>query len=169
MRKMLYVQYATMLIICFISGVACYQLFDLQQAIQIIELGDSRLVTLEKPTILLSALPLVLAIGIVLFFSTHSFLAFCAQIFVAIKLTFLGFSSVFLLVQHNSIKLYGLWWFPFQLIYCILLLVLYSSVNRKHVGKAARSVYSIKQVFPILFIMCIIFILEMVAISYVFK
>lgn len=172
MRKTMYVQYATMIAICFMSGVACYQLFELQEAMQVIKWADSRLLTLEKPSILASALPVFLSIIIVLFFSTHSFLAICAQIFVGIKITFFGFSSVFLLVQDNSIKLYGLWWFPFQLIYCILLIVLCTNISTKNstrgFGHRMRKGYSLKRVLTIILIILIVFIAEIVAISYVF-
>lgn len=172
MRKTMYVQYATMIAICFVSGVACYQLFELQQAMQVIEWADRRLLTLDKPTIWVSAIPLVIAIIIVLFFSTHTYLAICAQIFVAIKITFFGFSSVYLLVQYNSINLYGLWWFPFQLIYCILLIVLCTNsktnIRPKGIGKSVRNGYSGKKISITLLVLLIVFIGENIIISYLF-
>lgn len=168
-NKTYYVEFVMMVIICFIGGVACYQLFDVEQATQLIGWVDARLLTLEKPNVFWSAVPIVSSIIIVLFFSTHPFFGIFAQLFIALKITFVGFSSVFLVAQHNSVMVYGLWWFPFQLIYCILLLVLYVNVRKGTGKKVVRNVFSVKQVFLILFVILAVFIGEVVAISYVFK
>lgn len=168
MRKMLYVQYATMIIVCFISGVACYQLFELEQVQQVITWGDRRLLKLDKPSIFWSAVPIAIAIMIVLFFSTHRYLSGIAQVFVALKMTFLGFSSVYLLVQHNSIKLYSTWWFPFQLIYCILLVVICVNMAKPKIRQKGRTTNSNKRMMLNIAAVMIVFIVELFVISYVF-
>lgn len=169
MRKLLYVQYATMIALCFVCGVACYQLFQIEQVTQIIEWGDRRLLTTDKPTLQWSLLPFILSISIVLFFSTHKYLARVAPVFIAIKVTFLGFSSVYLLVQHESVRLYAIWWFPFQLIYCILLIVLYYSGHQNRAGRAIKGSMPWKKVMVVLFALFLLFFVEIFAISYVFK
>ena len=169
MRKMIYVQYATMIVLSFISGVACYQLFDIQQITQIIEWGDRRLLSVDKPTLIWSTVPFLAAILTVLLFSTHKYLTMIAPIFIAIKVTFLGFSSVFLLVQHHSIKLYALWWFPFQFLYCLLLIMLYKSGQKISFGRTIRGAVPWKKVVAVLVLMIIVFTLENFVISYVFK
>ncbi|ATP39571.1 hypothetical protein CSE16_05620 [Solibacillus sp. R5-41] len=169
MRKMIYVQYATMIVLSFISGVACYQLFDIQQVTQIIEWGDRRLLSVDKPTFIWSIIPFLLAIITVLLFSTHKFLTMIAPIIIAIKVTFLGFSSVFLLVQHHSIKLYALWWFPFQFLYCLLLIALYKSGQINRSGRPIRGAVPWKKVVAVLILMNVVFIGENFVISYLFK
>ena len=170
MRKMIVIQYTSMIVICFICGVACYQLFQIEQVQQIISIGDRRLLSMEKPTLIWSVVPFIVWISIVLFFSTHKYLARMALVFIAIKVTFLGFSSVFLLVQHHSVKFYAFWWFPFQLLYCILLIMLYQISNKNKVGRALKSsVTPWKKVILILLMMCFLFGIEYFAISYLFK
>lgn len=157
MRKLFFIQYATMLVLAFVSGVACYQLFELEQVIQVITWGDRRLVEMEQSlSPFWSALPLVSAVLLVLFFSTHRYLTMIAPIVIALKITFFGFSSVFLLVQHESVKLYGLWWFPFQLIYCILLLVLYRVSVTKTPQKLGQKTLSKKRITVILVVLTIV-------------
>lgn len=168
MRKIIYVQYATMIVLCFISGVACYQLFEIQQITKIIEWGDRRLLSVDKPTFIWNTIPFIIAIMTVLLFSTHKFLSRIAPIFIAIKVTFLGFSSVFLLVQHHSVKLYALWWFPFQFIYCLLLIGLYKGGQKGNYGRAMRGFVPWKKVVAVLILMIVVFIIENVVISYVF-
>ena len=157
-----------MIVICFSCGVACYQLFQIEQVMQILEIGDRRLLTMDKPSLLWSVVPFIGALFVVLFFSTHKFLAIVAPIFVAIKVTFFGFSSVFLLVHHQSVKLYAFWWFPFQLSYCILLLVLYAS-SKKRVGRAMRDSSPKKRILFVMILLIFLFSLENFAISYLFK
>lgn len=49
MRKYLYIQYTSMIVVCFICGVVCYQLFDIGQVQQIIKYSDRRLLQMDKP------------------------------------------------------------------------------------------------------------------------
>ncbi|MGN7476551.1 hypothetical protein ACTHOQ_01745 [Solibacillus silvestris] len=169
MHKYLYIQYTTMIVVCFICGVACYQLFQIEQVLQIIKFGDRRILNMEKPEMLWSVVPFIVALSIVLFFSTHKYLPRIALVFIAIKVTFLGFSSVYLLVQHQSVKLYAFWWFPFQLVYCVLLIVLYQITNKNSGRRALKSVMPWKKVIFLLFVMLFIFALENFAITYLFK
>lgn len=169
MRKYLYIQYTSMIVVCFICGVACYQLFQIEQVQQIIKYSDRRLLNLEKPELLWSLVPFLVSLSIVLFFSTHKYLPQLALIFISIKVTFLGFSSVYLLVQHQSIKLYALWWFPLQLIYCVLLIALYQITNSNSGRRAVKSIMPWKKVIFLLIMMVVFFGLENIAITYLFK
>ncbi|AWE06867.1 hypothetical protein DCE79_05395 [Lysinibacillus sp. 2017] len=168
MRKTIVIQYTSMIVLCFICGVACYQLFQIDQVMQILEIGDRRLLTMDKPSLLWSVVPFIGALSVVLFFSTHKYLTIIAPIFIAIKVTFFGFSSVFLLVHHQSVKLYAIWWFPFQLSYCILLLALYAG-SKKPVGRAMRDSSPKKRVLLVIILLIFLFSLENFAISYLFK
>lgn len=169
MRNYLYIQYTAMIVICFICGVLCYQLFEMVQIEQLITILDQRLLTLEKPTIFWSVVPFLVALTVVLFFSTHKYLPRFALIFIAIKVTFLGFSSVYLLVQHQSVEFYAFWWFPFQLVYCILLIALYQIMNKNSGRRTLKTVMPWKKVILLLVMMVSIFILENFVITYLFK
>ena len=169
MRKMIVIQYTSMIVLCFVSGVVCYQLFQIDQVMQIIEWGDRRLLTMDKPQLLWNAVPFIAALGIVLFFSTHHYLTMIAPIFIALKSTFLGFSSVFLLVHLQSVKLYALWWFPFQLLYCIFLIMLFVSSRPKRMSRTIKKQSITKSVMFFCGVMIILFGLENFVISYLFK
>lgn len=169
MRKLLFIQYATMLVLSFVCGVACYQLFDLQQVTQVITWGDRRLLLEQQATSpFWSALPLVLALFFVLFFSTHRYLMAIAPVFIALKITFFGFSSVFLLVHHESVQLYGVWWFPFQLVYSILLIVLYQ-VSRVAPQKLGQKMLSKKRIAVLLTLFAILGSFEYIVMSMMIK
>ncbi|MCH7321146.1 hypothetical protein LZ480_04510 [Solibacillus sp. MA9] len=169
MRNYLTIQYTSMIVICFICGVLCYQLFEMAQIKQVITIFDQRLLSLEKPTIFWNVVPFLVSIIIVLFFSTHQYLAKIALIFIAIKMTFLGLSSVFLLVQHDSIKMYAYWWFPFQLLYGILLIMLYEVMKRQQSSRALKRTLPYNRVLILLFVFVLIGALENFAITYLFK
>ena len=169
MRKYLYIQYTSMIVIGFICGVVCYQLFQIEQVQQIIKYSDRRLLDLEKPELLWSVVPFLVSLIIVLFFSTHKYLPRIGLIFIAIKVTFLGFSSVYLLVQHETIKLYAFWWFPFQLIYCVLLIMLYQITTKTTSRRALKTVMPWNKIIFLIVVMVIVFGVENLAITYLFK
>ena len=169
MRKMIVIQYTSMIVLCFVSGVVCYQLFQIDQVMQIIEWSDRRLLTMDKPLFIWNVVPFIAALGIVLFFSTHHYLTMIAPIFIALKCTFLGFSSVFLLVHLQSVKLYALWWFPFQLLYCILLIMLFVSSRPKRTGRTIKQQSLTSKVMFFSGVMILLFGLENFVISYLFK
>lgn len=170
MRKLVVIQYATMLVLAFVSGVACYQLFDLAQITQVITWGDRRLLLLEQAKSLFwTVLPLAMAIFFVLFFSTHRYLTLIAPVFIALKITFFGFSSVFLLIQHESVKLYGFWWFPFQLCYSILLIVLYQISVKSVPQKLGQKILSKKRIALVLVVFSLVVSVEYIVISMMIK
>ena len=158
-----------MIVLCFVSGVICYQLFQIDQVMQIIEWGDRRLLTMDRPLFIWNFVPFIAALGIVLFFSTHHYLTMIAPIMIALKCTFLGFSSVFLLVHHESVKLYALWWFPFQLMYCVLLIMLFVSTRQKRTGRTIKNQPITSKIMFFSLVMVIFFGLENFVISYLFK
>lgn len=155
-----------MLVLSFVSGVACYQLFELPQVMQVITWGDRRLLLTEHVHApLWTVYPLAIVLALVLFFATHRYLTVLAPIVIALKITFFGFSSVFLLVQHESVQLYGLWWFPFQLIYCILLLVL-SHISTSNVPqKLGQKQLAKKGIVVLLLLFTVLVCIEYVVVS----
>ena len=160
--------YTSMIVICFICGVLCYQLFELAQIEQVINIFDRRLLSQEKPAWLWSVVPFLVSISVVLFFSTHQYLAKVALIFIALKMTFFGLSSVFLLVQHDSVKLYAFWWFPFQFLYGILLIMLYEVMNKQQTTRTLKRTMPTKKVLLLLIMFIFLGILENFIITYLF-
>ncbi|WP_036183924.1 hypothetical protein [Ureibacillus manganicus] len=167
-RSTILIQYAVILAISFVSGVVIFQAFALDKSIQLIELIDSRVIDPSNVSFWQSILPLGVSILLVLLFATHPYIPFVAQFVVAIRATFFGFSSVFLLTQQESMIVYSLWWFPFQLIYCILLLILCSVYTSKKVGPNRRHFFAQNLFFILLAVFAGICIFEIIVISYIF-
>lgn len=157
-----------MIVICFICGVLCYQLFEMAQIEQVITIFDQRLLSQEKPSWVWSVVPFLVSVSVVLFFSTHQYLAKVALIFIALKMTFFGLSSVFLLVHHDSVKLYAFWWFPFQFLYGILLIMLYEVMNKQQTTRALKRTMPTKKVLLLLMMFVLLGILENFIITYLF-
>lgn len=166
-RSVLFLQYAIILAISFVSGVICFQFFPLDKSMQLIGYIDPRILELTDMSKMGTILPIVAWMVLVLFFATHPYLHVLAKFVVAVKITFFGFSSVFLLTQQESLLVYSVWWFPFQLIYCFLLFVLCSVYSAKKVGPKKKYVFSQKLFVTILITLSVICAGEIVAISYV--
>ncbi|NLY80620.1 MAG: hypothetical protein GX072_12265 [Lysinibacillus sp.] len=168
-RSVLLIQYAFLLAIAFVSGVICFQAFSLDKSMNLIKLIDPRVLQLSDVTIWQTIIPVVAWSLFVLFFTTHPYLHFFAKLVVAVKATFFGFGSVFLLTQQESILVYSVWWFPFQLIYCILLLAMCSVFGSRKVGNNRKYLFN-KNLFITLFIaFTIMCIGEVLVISYISK
>ena len=113
-----------------------------------------------------AVVPVAISFIVVLLFSTHPYLYFAGLLCIAFKAVFFGFSSVFMMEQGNSVLQYISWWFPFQLVYIILLICLYKICRVRLKREKIRA----KRLLPII---CILFIctiyLEYIVISYVLK
>ncbi|MEO4053291.1 hypothetical protein [Solibacillus sp. CAU 1738] len=169
MRTSSIVQFTVMIALSFVCGVICFQLFDLQQATALINLMDARILQQDAPSIWQTILPLAISIVIVVLFATHPYCAFIAKWLIALRATFLGFSSVYLLAQQKSLLAYGIWWFPFQFIYCILLLAICLIVSTKTRKMPKRGILAPRRLIVMIIVFIVVACFELVAISYVFK
>lgn len=168
-RSTIFIQYAFILAISFVSGVVCFQAFSLDKAMKLIGYIDPRILGDANISIWQTIVPLVAWIVLVLFFATHPFLHVFSPLIVGIKATFFGFSSVFLLTQQESLLVYSIWWFPFQLIYCILLLLLCSVYSSKKTGNSRKYFFSKRLFVTLMFVFSMLCTGEIVAISYIFQ
>lgn len=122
-RTVSFFYHASIVAVSFVSGVICFHIIGSANAESFILAIEPRLGG-DKQSIFRLVLPVTVSIGIILLLATHHFLKIFIRVTVAMRATFFGFSSVFLLQKLEAFWLYTIWWFPFQLIYCILLLVL---------------------------------------------
>ncbi|MDN4493923.1 hypothetical protein [Ureibacillus aquaedulcis] len=166
-RSILFIQYAIILAISFVSGVICFQVFPLDKSMKLISYIDPRVLDVTDISVWGTVLPLIAWMVLVLFFATHPYLHVLAKLVVGVKITFFGFSSVFLLTQQESLLIYSVWWFPFQLIYCFLLFMLCSVYSAKRVGPNKKYVFSQKLFVTLLVALSVICAGEIVSISYI--
>ena len=169
MRKNILWQNTVMVTVSFIAGVVCFQLFSLEQAKQVINIMDKRILLETTPTLVQSIIPLAIAVSIVLLFATHPYFFNIAKIAIAFKTCFFGFSSVYLLAQQNELLAYGTWWFPFQFLYVVILVLFSEYLASTHKITKKKGDFSLKPAIIILILISFVFSLEMVVISYIFK
>lgn len=169
MRKNILWQNTVMVTVSFIAGVVCFQLFSLEQAKQVINIMDKRILLETTPTLIQSIIPLAIAVSIVLLFATHPYFFNIAKIAIAFKTCFFGFSSVYLLAQQNELLAYGTWWFPFQFLYVVILVLFSEYLASAHKITKKKGDFSLRPGIIILILISLVFSLEMVVISYIFK
>ena len=164
MRKSLVFQYIFTVSISFICGVIATQFIAMNEAQSLLEVIDHRAVEVnaEYRSIIV---PLAISIIVVLLFSTHPYLYFIAPLYISLKSALFGFSSVLILEQAQSIIIYVGWWFPFQIMYIVLFIVLYKIARmRNTVRKNVKS----NRILPfVLFVIALLSYLEFVVLSYV--
>ena len=161
--------HASIIAVSFVCGVIFFHIIGGPKAEPFILFIEPRLVDGDRQSIFRLVLPVAISIGLVLLLATHSVLKILVRVTVAMRATFFGFSSVFLLQKLEAFWLYTIWWFPFQLIYCILLLVLCNLLvpawSKRKIGKQVSG-RTILLNFVAFFI---IIVAEFIVISYVLK
>lgn len=165
MKGAILFQYACMIVVSFISGVIASKYFSVEVAQTVIQYMDPRVLELSADA-KSAILPVAISVVIVLLCSTHPYLYFTALIMIAVKAVFFGFGSVVMMEQGNAIAPYVYWWFPFQLIYIILLICLYM-ICRVRVKRMKKKAIRLIPIIIIVFF-CLIY-LEMNVISYIIK
>lgn len=158
--------HASIVAVSFVCGVICFHIIGSANAESFILYIEPRLAG-DKQSIFRLVLPVIVSVGVIFLLATHHFLKIFIRVTVAMRATFFGFSSVFLLQKLEAFWLYTIWWFPFQLIYCILLLVLCSLLvpawSKRKINKK-RPVQSIVLNFIAFFI---VIVAEFIVITYV--
>lgn len=158
--------HASIVAVSFVCGVICFHIIGSANAESFILYIEPRLAG-DKQSVFRLVLPVIVSVGIILLLATHNFLKVFIRVTVAMRATFFGFSSVFLLQKLEAFWLYTIWWFPFQLIYCILLLVLCNllvpAFAKRRMGKQVPA-QSIMLNFIAFFI---IMVAEFIVISYI--
>ncbi|WP_069510926.1 hypothetical protein MKY08_05815 [Lysinibacillus sp. FSL M8-0337] len=161
--------HASIVAVSFVCGVICFHIIGGANAEPFILFIEPRLADVDRQSIVRLVLPVVASVGIVLLLATHSVLKVLVRVTVAIRATFFGFSSVFLLQKLEAFWLYTIWWFPFQLIYCILLLVLCNLLvpawSKRKIGKKTNG----RTILLNFIAFFIIIVAEFIVISYVLK
>ncbi len=157
-------QLACMIAVSFVCGVIVFNYISLEQAETFIQMADRRLIDLNQ-SIFYTILPVAFSIAIVLLFSTHPYFYYAAVVFIALKTVFVGFSSIYLMDVLDATSLYIRWWFPFQFIYILLLILLYKICRLRFKRQRKKALRLIPFVL-VLFIVIIYF--ETIVISYVF-
>lgn len=117
------------LVFSFIGGLYLFEKSTPEQQQWIINLLDARVLLLEQPTFLETIFPHIMIAVVFFLFYQHRYLRKLILIICAFRITFYGFGSSYLLQTQESTFPYVFWWFPFQLIYCLLLLALANRVN----------------------------------------
>ena len=161
--------HASIIAVSFVCGVIFFHIFGGPKAEPFILFIEPRLADGDRHSIFRLVLPVAISIGLVLLLATHSVLKVLVRVTVAIRATFFGFSSVFLLQKLEAFWLYTIWWFPFQLIYCILLLVLCNLLapawSKRKIGKQVSG----RTILLNFIAFFIIIVAEFIVVSYVLK
>lgn len=117
------------LVFSFIGGLILFEKSTTEQQQWVINLLDARVLLAEQPTFLETIFPHLMIAVVFFLFYQHRYLRKLILVICAFKITFYGFCSSYLLQTQESTYPYVFWWFPFQLVYCILLLALANRVN----------------------------------------
>ncbi len=134
--------HASIIAVSFVCGVIFFHIFGGSKAEPFILFIEPRLADGDRHSIFHLVLPVAISIGLVL---------------------------ILLLQKLEAFWLYTIWWFPFQLIYCILLLVLCNLLvpawSKRKIGKQVSG----RTILLNFIAFFIIIVAEFIVVSYVLK
>lgn len=161
--------HVAILVVSFVCGVAIFHFIDMEQARVLIGIVEPRLLQDGSGTFWHVVLPPLIIMTLLFLLATHSFLKYLVRVVIAIRITFFGFSSVFLLQEITSIWLYATWWFPFQLVYSMLFLVLAEVLVPTIMRKQKVRIFPMRAFIFVVCVICCVMAGEYVVLSTIFK
>ncbi|MGE7836501.1 hypothetical protein [Viridibacillus arvi] len=153
----------------FIGGILLLQLSTVEQAEWLIRKMDSRVLLQGKPSIWQSLLPVVIPFAIVSLLASHNYLRHVARIIVVLKSAFFGYSAGYLIDTQNAFWSYAAWWFPFQLLYSIVLMVFCIVLVPEPVYAVRKKLPILPRVIVVLVATLVILCGELLAIHFIYK
>lgn len=113
-----------LLVIGYLGGLWLYSKMQYDQVEKVINWLDPRILSDHIPSGFDSILPQLITIFLFLLFATHLILKYTILLIGTMRAVFWGICSGYLIAQETEFWSYALWWFPFQLLYCSLLLLI---------------------------------------------
>lgn len=113
-----------LLVAGYLGGLWLFSHMPNEQVNTVIKWMDPRILESEVPSPFSSILPQIVSILLLFLFATHMLLRYTILLIGTMRAVFWGICSGYLIAQEASFWSYALWWFPFQLLYCSLLLLI---------------------------------------------
>lgn len=113
-----------LLVAGYLGGLWLFSYMPTEQVNTVIKWMDPRILEEAVPSTLESLLPQIVSILLLLLFATHMLLKYTILLIGTMRAVFWGICSGYLIAQEEAFWSYALWWFPFQLLYCSLLLLI---------------------------------------------
>lgn len=113
-----------LLVVGYLGGLWLFSHMPSEQVNTVIKWMDPRILEIDAPSPFSSLLPQIVSILLLLLFATHMLLRYTILLIGTMRAVFWGICSGYLIAQETEFWSYALWWFPFQLLYCSLLLII---------------------------------------------
>ncbi len=131
------------LAVSYLGGTLLFRELPEASIAKILLVFDARVVKGSEANLFLPAIIVMLFFGFALLFARFTYSRFFVVIVAAVKCVLFGISSAYLLAKGLKVYEYAIWWFPFQLILCFVLLLFASVLTPpfflKTMGKKERN------------------------------
>lgn len=107
----------------YLGGTLLFRELSETSIAKLLTIFDARVVNPGEASLLLPALVVVMFFVLSFFLSRFTYSRFFVLLIGAVKCVLFGVSSAYLLAKGLKVYQYAVWWFPFQLLICFLLLV----------------------------------------------
>lgn len=127
----------------YLGGTLLFRELSEESIARLLTIFDARVVKTDEVNILFPALIVVMFFVFSFFLSRFTYSRLFVLLIGAVKCVLFGVSSAYLLAKGLKVYEYAVWWFPFQLLLCFLLLLFNSILTppffMKTTGKRERN------------------------------
>lgn len=125
-----FIVHATMFVSSFIAGIALYYLLTIEQLQIFLQMLEPVLNQDGESQKLQIILRTVVTFIIITIFASHPILAIVSYFLIAAKIALFSLCSMYLVVEHQNVLAYSIWWFPIQLVQCFVLIIYFARLNK---------------------------------------
>ena len=152
-----------MFVSSFIAGIALYYFIAMEQLQLFLHFIEPVLNDSPNTQQLYIIIRTVITFCVITIFASNPILSIISYFLIAAKIALFSLCSMYLVVEHQNVLAYSMWWFPIQLLQCIVFIAYYARL--KAVREKLKKVVATIVLFSIIEIS--ILIAELVIIRYV--
>ena len=153
----------TMFVSSFIAGIALYYLISMEHLQAFLQLVEPVVLTESETQQLYIIIRTALTFLVITIFASHPLLSIVSYFVIAMKIVLFSLCSMYIVIEHQNVLAYCFWWFPIQLVQCIVLIIYYTRMKLLK----GKSVQVIATIILFILIEIVILLAELVIIRYV--
>lgn len=122
-RSLLFTYLFIVLAVGYFGGTLLFRELSETSVAKVLLFFDARVVKGHEANLFLPAVIVICFFGLIILLARFTYSRFLVLLVGAVKCVIFGVSSAYLLAKGLKVYEYAVWWFPFQLLLCFILLV----------------------------------------------
>lgn len=121
--------HAAMFVSSFIVGIALYYLIAIEDIHRFLAIVEPVLIEKTDHQQLAIIIRTAITFIVITIFASNPLLSIISYFLIATKIALFSLCSMYLVVEHQNVLAYSMWWFPIQLLQCIVFIAYYARLK----------------------------------------